>query len=68
MYWSISHCLRGRGGQSEHEGLRVMRGHRFFCCVVGTWKIENWHVYRLRVHRSVRHPEKPGWVMWDRLM
>lgn len=44
-----------------------MSAHRHFCIVWGTWKFENWHLYRLRTHRAVRKPSV-RWVMWNKVI
>jgi hypothetical protein len=37
--------------------------HRHFVIVVGRWKFENWHLYRLCWHRN--HNGKVRWQLWD---
>jgi hypothetical protein len=40
--------------------------HRHLCIVVGTWKFENWHLYRYREHRNVKGTSR--WMMWDKIL
>lgn len=37
--------------------------HKHFLIVLGNWKFENWHLYRLREHCN--HNGKVRWRMWD---
>lgn len=37
--------------------------HRHFLIVIGRWKFEDWHLYRLRWHFG----RKNRWQMWDRV-
>jgi hypothetical protein len=37
---------------------------RHFLIVVGRWKFENWHLYRLREHVAVKNIAV-RWRMWD---
>lgn len=40
---------------------------RYFCVIVGRWKVENWRLYRLRLHVDAKtHGLKARWYMWDR--
>ena len=40
--------------------------HRHFLIVVGPWKFENWHLYRLRPHTNKKRNAR--WLMWDRVV
>lgn len=43
--------------------------HRHFIIVLGTWKFENWRVYRYRQHRDAKtNGAKARWMMWDRCL
>lgn len=41
--------------------------HLHFLIVVGSYKFENWHLYRFRQHRAVKN-KSVCWRMWDRLL
>lgn len=43
----------------------VTCSHRYFCCVVGNWKVQNWRLYRLREHRNKTGDVR--WLGWDQL-
>jgi len=40
--------------------------HRHFVCVLGRWKLENWRVYRQRVHTN--RAGNARWLMWDKVL
>lgn len=67
--------------QTMQEGPRCLKTaaviHRHFVIVigrldkngyvnVGSWKFENWHLYRMREHRAVKKPDLK-WRTWDRI-
>jgi hypothetical protein len=41
--------------------------HRHFCAVVGTWKLENWRLYRYRPHKAASGTPI-YWMQWDRVL
>jgi len=41
--------------------------HRYFCCVVGNWKLENWHLYRWHSSHSKGKPSN-CWMVWDKVI
>jgi hypothetical protein len=37
--------------------------HRYFVCVIGSYKLENWRLYRQVVHTNKAGNAK--WLAWD---
>jgi hypothetical protein len=46
-----------------------MTVRRHFVCVLGNWKIEGWHLYRLTEHVDAKTcGKKARWHMWDKML
>lgn len=41
--------------------------HRYCCIVVGRWKLQDWHLFRLRPHHAAKQPSI-RWLGWDRVL
>ena len=56
-------------GYSTPSGSSSMAAkiHRHFLIVVGDWKFENWHLYRLGWTHS-RGKESNRWRVWKRML